>query len=298
MFFPSFSLDSSIFSYVIVPSTFHPKLTGKFQVELYVKSDDMKYVQFTKTHIQLKPEDIEAEVDPLLRKINSQFEKYTQECIELVQLTETASHALEHVTRAGRNLLAYSAQLKDSLLGWVNNNEPDWFVDQKAWDQYEEQYDEYYEEQFVEKQSDAPKPPPPPPNFSKPVKVKMIETTSKSMMTEEMMNDLENRPIDSGSSDFNLQINAKLKNLKTTTKKETDKRDVVDEILQVIRSGIKNLKPVSQRVLSEKPKIENIAVCAFNIVDQIMARRHAVEGDDEDESWSDGDDEWSEDKED
>jgi len=186
--------------------------------------------------------------------------------------------------------------LKDSLLGWVNNIEPDWFLDQKAWDQYEEQYDEYYEEQFVEKQSDVPKPPPPPPNFSQPVKVKMIETTSKSMMTQEMIADIENKQIASGSSDFNLEINAKLKNLKTTTK--TDKRDVVDEILQVIRSGIKNLKPVSQRVLAEKPKIENIAVCAFNIVDQIMARRHAVEGDDEDESWSDGEDEWSEDKED
>jgi len=77
---------------------------------------------------------------------------------------------------------------------------------------------------------------------------------------------------------------------------QSNKGDMVDELLMVIKSGLTNLKPVSERKIAEKPLIPDVTICAFNIVDQIMARRLAVEGDDE-EDWS-GEEEWSDDEED
>jgi len=59
---------------------------------------------------------------------------------------------------------------------------------------------------------------------------------------------------------------------------------------------LKNLKPVGQRVYQQKPKIEDPTLVAFSIVDQMMARRAAIEGDDEkDDSWSN--EGWSNDEE-
>jgi len=294
----SFSLESSIYSYVVVPCTFHAGLTGKYQIELYVNEEDMKHVQFTREHVELKVEDLEEEVDPILRAINEKFAKYTKECIELVLLTESAQHAPEHVVIAGRNLLTSSAQLKSSLIGWVNNEDPEWYLEQKAWeDAYEEQY--YDEEYYDDTESQQPKsiPPPPPVNFSLPPKLKMMDTNNKSNLTEEQLAELENRTFTSDNSMLELELNSKMKSLRGTKQTE-EKKEVVDELLLEIRSGLANLKPASQRKIVLKPLIKDPTICAFNIIDQIMNRRAAIEGDDEDE-WSDDDNAgWSDDEED
>jgi len=251
----------------------------------------MKSIQFTKNHIELTPEDLEDEIDPILKAINDKFEVFTKECIELVQLTESATHAPEFVVLSGRNLLTQSAQLKSSLIAWVNGNEPEWYLEQKAWDQYEEDYQEYTEE-YNDVPDDTsnrpPAPPPPPINFSAPVKLKMIETGQKSSMTQEMIDKLEKRQQE--ESQMQNDLNEKMKALKGTGQ-VFEKGAFVDELLIVVQSGLKNLKPVSQRVIPPKPIIDNPVLCAFTIVDEIMARRAAVEGDDEDE-WSD--ESWSE----
>jgi len=223
------------------------------------------------------------------------LKKYTKVCIELVQLTETAEHAPEFVVMAGRNLLTSSAQLKSALISWVNGDEPEWYLEEKAWDQYQEQYEEYYDEGYneeVESGNRAPPPPPPPINFSAPTKLKMIETGQKSNMTQEMIDEIENRR--SQNNSMQDELNNKMKSLRGTD--QSNKGDLVDELLMVIQSGLTNLKPVSERKIALKPLIPDVTICAFNIVDQIMARRLAVEGDDE-EDWSQ-EEEWSDDEED
>eukprot|EP01130_Rhizamoeba_saxonica_P007419 TRINITY_DN3002_c0_g1_i1.p1 TRINITY_DN3002_c0_g1~~TRINITY_DN3002_c0_g1_i1.p1 ORF type:complete len:1270 (+),score=375.17 TRINITY_DN3002_c0_g1_i1:27-3836(+) len=262
------SLESSPYSYVITPCTYKPGLIGDFKLQLLVRKQDAELILFTQDPVELTADDIlDAGITPVMRRINEQFERFTNNIIQLVEMTENSEGVVEHVQLAGRNLLGMSAQLRASLVAWVSEEEPQWYIDHKAWEDYEEEWggeEEEYEEFSESEEKPVVKPPPPPPpiNFSVPPKVRMVEVGSTSSMTQEMIDDLENK----------------------------SSQGSYDDVLMMIRGGLANLKSVKDRELPPKPVVENPMLCAFNLVDQLMERRAVVEGegqDDSDSSWSD-----------
>lgn len=165
-------------------------------------------------------------------------------------------------------------QYQASIVAWAEGVEPQWWLDG-----YEEEPVEEVVEDVEPVESAAggpppppsggpPPPPPPPPklppiNFSKPPKLGMIDTTRQSAMTDEMLQELEDKP-------------------KTKL--------FIDELLIAVKGGLSNLKKVE---IPPKPVVEDPLACAFNL-EILNSRRAAIEGlHDKEEDDDDWDDEWS-----
>uniref|UniRef100_A0A6B2KY75 Peptidase C2 calpain domain-containing protein n=1 Tax=Arcella intermedia TaxID=1963864 RepID=A0A6B2KY75_9EUKA len=257
------TVPSSYWPYVITPCTFKPGFFGKFEIQLVMDESSLEYLELSKNNIVINPaEVVGAGEDPEMREIRKRFKPLGARCVELVQLTESSTTLPEYFKYIGRTLLQTVSQFQDSIVAWGENKEPDWWL-------------EGYEEEYEEPASSAPAPPPPPPsggppppppppkeppiNFSKPVRAKMVESDRTSAMTQEMMDELENK-----------------------------KNAFVDELLSAVKGGIKTLKKVE---VPPKPIVEDPTVCAFNL-EILNKRRAALEGlHDEEDAWSD--EEWN-----
>jgi hypothetical protein len=261
------TVPASYWPYVITPCTFKPGIFGKFEVQMVMDQSSLEYLEFSKENIIINPaEVVGAGEDPEMREIRKRFKPLAARSLELVQLTESSATLPEYFKYIGRTLLQTVSQFQDSIVAWGDNKEPDWWLEG-----YEE---EYYEEPATQ-ETKAASPPPPPPiggppppppkapppiNFSKPVKSQMVNVDRTSSMTQEMMEELENK-----------------------------KTLFVDELLRAVQGGIKALRKVE---IPPKPVVEDPTVCAFNI-EILNKRRAALEGlNDKEETWSDND-EWN-----
>jgi len=263
------TLPASHWPYVITPCTFKPGLTGKFEITLLMDKEAVEFVELSKDSIVINPaEVVGAGEDPAMRELRRRFKPLSSRTLELVQFTESTSSLPEHLKFIGRTLLQTTAQFQDSVVALADNVEPQWWLDG-----YEEEYPA--EEPAGTATSSGGPPPPPPPmpdappppklppvNFSKPVKMQMVDAGKQSAMTQDMMDAL-----------------------------EAKKQNFLDELLTAVQGGIKNLKKVEAPL--KPPPPSNTFDCAFNI-EILNKRRAAIEGihdkPDDDDTWDDVED--------
>jgi len=212
-----------------------------------------------------------------MREINRRFKPLGQQCVELVKVTESAPEDAgvpEFMKDIGRQLLQIVAQYQKSIVAWGDDTEPEWWTAG-----YEEEYDE--EPEGTDEPENADEEPagkyqnhlqlaivvyPPPArkpvivNFSKPPQAKMVDAGKQAAISDDQINELEN---------------------KASTKV------FVDDLLSKIQGGLANLK---KAVIPPKPVVTDPFGCAFNI--ELLNERRAIEGlHDEPE----GDDDWDDD---
>jgi len=217
---------------------------------------------------------IGAGENPKMREIRRRFKPLASQTVELVKLTEISEPQgdviPEFMNYIGRQLLAKVAEYQASIVAWGDGVEPQWWLD--GYDEpvpseipaeKTEVVEEVEEEVVMMKKSTLPPPKRQPAiNFSKPVKSQMIDSTSQSGMTQDMIDDLE----------------------------APKEKLFVSNLLASIKGGLKALKKVE---IPPKPIVQDPLACAFNM-EILNKRRAALEGlndvnDDADE-WSVEDD--------
>jgi len=257
--------------YVLTPSTFKPGIKGKFAIHILCDYEDLEYIEFKDKNFNINPSEVVgAGEDPRLREIKRRFKPLAAQTVELVRMTEVnpdeATDIPEFMTYCGRQLLSKVAEYQASIIAWAAGEEPQWWLDGYPEDEEIPEEPAVVEETPADggmKRGGAPPPPPPPKgrpppiNFSKPpIKLEMIDTSSASSMTTDMIEKLE----------------------------APKERLFVDELLIAVKGGIKNLRKVE---IPPKPVVKDPYVCAFDM-ELLNKRRAAIEGlhDKEEDDWS------------
>jgi len=235
-------------------------------------------VELSTNPITINPSEVlGAGESPKMREIRRRFKPLASQTVELVKLTEhqegdSAETVPEFMNYIGRQLLGKVAEYQASLVAWGDGVEPQWWLD--GYDEpapapepvavVAEEVCEDVEEPMKKSSAKAPPKRSPALNFSKPVKMQMlqVDTSIQSGMTQEMLDELE----------------------------APKEKLVVNSLLASIKGGLKALRKVE---VPPKPIVSDPLACAFNM-EVLAKRRAAFEGlndvnDDADE-WSVDDD--------